>query len=219
VFRFAYLRLGDPEAERLISTISRPADVAYALRFTQPKRRQQSIAARALIRRLLEEASGKPSCCWTIGRGHDGRPRAACDASPVRYDVSISHSRDLVACAIASTGMIGIDVEFIDERRPFRAIAASAFGPGEQREVDDLGAEAFYRIWTLREALGKATSRGLELVTNHIDVLSYTRSDWPDAQWILQHDCILNEYALAIAFCSHKKYPLRWATSARTAAH
>jgi phosphopantetheinyl transferase len=74
----------------------------------------------------------------------------------------------IAACAITNLGTIGIDVEF-RAGRSFPAIAAAAFGPGEQRVVTREGGSAFYRIWSLREALAKARLNGIERLTDGCD--------------------------------------------------
>ena len=66
-------------------------------------------------------------------------------------------------------GDIGVDIEYLGRSRPFRDIADAAFGAGERRSVEAGGAAAFYRIWTLREALAKATGRGLPMVVDQQD--------------------------------------------------
>lgn len=49
------------------------------------------------------------------------------------------------------------------------ALAAKAFGPVERQLVAEGGAAAFYKLWTLREAMGKATGQGLALAADGAD--------------------------------------------------
>lgn len=62
---------------------------------------------------------------------------------------SKSHSRDLVAVAVASTGRVGVDVEF---RTPKRAITRIA----EHLDAPVAEAAAGYRVFTFWEAYFKA---------------------------------------------------------------
>jgi len=70
---------------------------------------------------------------------------------------------------ITDLGQIGIDVERLATKRSISEISAYAFGPREQCAVKTGGSLAFYRIWTLREALAKAKGVGFELITNGRD--------------------------------------------------
>jgi 4'-phosphopantetheinyl transferase len=77
---------------------------------------------------------------------------------------SISHGTGITAVAVTALGPVGVDVE------PFRpmpvlALARRWFAPAEAewvagRAPDEVTA-AFLRIWTLKEAIGKALGTGL----------------------------------------------------------
>jgi hypothetical protein len=76
--------------------------------------------------------------------------------------VSLSHARGLVAVAASRGGPVGVDVE---SRREFEidGMARRWFDPTEvtwlYRQPDPL--DAFLRLWTAKEAVGKALGRGL----------------------------------------------------------
>lgn len=76
--------------------------------------------------------------------------------------VSVSHGHDLVAVAASAAGPIGIDLE---NRRSFEVtgLATRWFDPAElawmAAQPDEV--EAFLRLWTAKEAVGKALGRGL----------------------------------------------------------
>nr|WP_294527549.1 4'-phosphopantetheinyl transferase superfamily protein [uncultured Rhodopila sp.] len=82
---------------------------------------------------------------------------------------SLSHSGDMVACGLARIGRIGIDIERIRIGRRILAISQAAFGPAERAAVEFGGAETFYRVWTLREALAKASGAGSGLLVDRVD--------------------------------------------------
>ena len=48
-------------------------------------------------------------------------------------------------------------------------MAEATFGPLETQRVGRTGERGFYRIWTVREAMGKATGEGLRLVADRLD--------------------------------------------------
>ena len=78
---------------------------------------------------------------------------------------SISHSQNLVACAISLTQTIGLDVEYprLIEKRHFR----SYFSDTEWSNiVADETLHTFYAYWTQKEAILKAGGVGLDYLLN-----------------------------------------------------
>ena len=77
---------------------------------------------------------------------------------------SISHAGDMVACAV-SDEVVGVDIEMIRLERELPMLAKRCLAPDEAATVAELDgmpqAEAFYRGWAIREALGKAAGTGL----------------------------------------------------------
>jgi phosphopantetheinyl transferase len=120
-----------------------------------------------------------------------------------RRVVSLAHSGAMVACATASDGAIGIDVERMDSGRPLLALARAAFGPAETAEVRSGGIAAFYRIWTLREALAKASGNGFELLVNRKDLVAGLaaagRRRIGEREWDLACWTPVEGYAMAFA--------------------
>jgi phosphopantetheinyl transferase len=168
----AFLDTARADADRLITALATAGDHADAVRHSRPLRRRQSLAARVLLRAVLarEDPPG-PGSSWRLLRSPQGHPGAAV-AGTARRVVSLAHSGTIVACATASDGAIGIDVERMDPERPLLALARAAFGPAETAEVRSGGIAAFYRIWTLREALAKASGDGFELLVNGKDLVA-----------------------------------------------
>jgi phosphopantetheinyl transferase len=139
----------------------------------------RSALGRALALHLLAQtASGG----WTIETTERGKPIAR---GEVERHVSISHTGSLVAAAVSSIGPIGIDIERRDKVRDFIGLASAAFGPTEAAAVAAQGAAAFYRIWTVREAISKATGDGLPTVVDRQDRVP---AELPDGKWIFGRD-------------------------------
>lgn len=83
---------------------------------------------------------------------------------------NISHSNDVIVCAITSVGDIGVDIEkisdiniqdFIDQfsQSEYEAIISSS-------NVQ----EQFYRFWTQKEAIVKANGSGLHIPLNSFEI-------------------------------------------------
>ena len=107
--------------------------------------------------------------------------------------VSLSHSGGWVACAITDAGAIGVDIEAHTSGRDFSGIAGAVFGPDEQRQVAAHGASGFYRVWTLKEAMAKASGGGIVEVADRTDRVAkdpkegFWRADIGITSWWLAH--------------------------------
>lgn len=78
--------------------------------------------------------------------------------------LSISHSEDLIVCAVAKEAKIGVDVEKI---KPVKLSLMKAYMDGNawQKIVNAPDPDnMFFYQWTIREAAVKASGRGLEQI-------------------------------------------------------
>lgn len=193
-------------ADRLIEQWARGAD-RHDVAARTPRARYHSLLARAGMRALLFTQIAQSE--WQFradGRGklsaidHSGRPGPA---------ICISHTRGSIACGVGSVGALGIDVE-AHRPRDFQAMAAWGFGPRECAAIAIGGAAAFYRIWTLREAMGKATGEGLALATDRRDrfgsgpALGAWRARIAERDWLLAHIHPRPGISLAVAALSEE---------------
>ena len=132
----------------------------------------------------------------------DARGKPIVRGEPERH-ISISHTGSMIAAAASTIGPIGIDVERHNPARNLGRLANAAYGPLECEAVATHGISAFYRIWTLREAIGKATGDGMSLVMDRIDRLPVVMSDGvlvvADEEWLVAHDTIALGISLALA--------------------
>jgi 4'-phosphopantetheinyl transferase len=158
-------RLGGGAAARLLRGLSAD-EVRAAQAFAFDDDRHTHVAAHALLRRalremldgeeprLVREPLGRPE----LDPAQRGRP-------PLSFN--LTHTRGFAACAIRRGGPVGIDAE--DVRRPIDIdpVAARWFAPAERRLLANLPeaarVDAFFRIWTAKEAILKAAGLGLRL--------------------------------------------------------
>lgn len=126
---------------------------------THPRRRAQFILGRILLRQALRQEFGAIADAWWLDATH-GKPRLAGVGVP---EISLSHSRQLVACAIAPVE-VGLDVEYCRER-DFSTLAERFCHPAELRLFCSLPkadrAVNFYRLWTRHEAAFKLSGGDL----------------------------------------------------------
>ncbi len=133
-----------------------PQEREQADRYQSDLRRQQYIASRAMLRALLADHTGKPASSFELVADDRGKP--LCVDGPA---VSISHSGDIVACAVMDAGQIGIDVEFPGRPRNISGIAERYFSPQEAEWLAARESDHFYQLWVLKEAWLKATGIGI----------------------------------------------------------
>ena len=188
------------QAEMLGETVAGP-DFSESVR----PRARATMAARALLSNMLAGVWGIPPHELEIRSESSGRPYLATKRGHRLPFISLSHSRGWVACAATEIGPVGIDIERQRPGRDHIRISSVAFGPLEQARVTEAGACAFYRIWTLREAVAKACGQGLALATDGRD----RAHDGPDegewattldgTGWALSHRFMERDLSLATA--------------------
>jgi 4'-phosphopantetheinyl transferase len=116
------------------------------------------------------------STCPDCGRTH-GKPRVVPpDGHPANRplpELSISHSGELIAVAVTDGLPVGVDVE---QERDVQVddLARMTLSPGELSAFAEVPAAdrdaAFFTIWSRKEALLKATGRGLSIPMTKVTV-------------------------------------------------
>ena len=144
------LPFGEKEKKRLLS-------------INNSKRKWESLGSLVALWRLMSEC-GHPfyEIPAVISRAPSGKPYFD---SPIAPHFSISHSSGIAAAAMVDRkyGEIGFDIEVIDNKYDFRQIADRYFTDSEKKDFDDAknSAEAFYAVWTAKEAKAKLGGAGL----------------------------------------------------------
>jgi 4'-phosphopantetheinyl transferase len=138
------------------ATAVQPGELERAGRFESELRRQQYVSSRAMLRALLAEHTGRPALSFELSADERGKPE--CAGGPA---VSISHSGDIVVCAVFDGGEVGIDIEFPGRPRNISGIAERYFSAGEAEWLANQPPDRFYMLWVLKEAWLKATGTGI----------------------------------------------------------
>jgi len=165
-------RLEASWAERAATCLS-AAEEARAGKFRFALDRDRWRAGRAWVRHRLAEALGRGPVGLEFVVDERGRPRVA--GAPPGFDCNWSHSGEWIALAVSRDGPVGVDVEVVRADFPAMEVAACFFTPAETAV---LGAVAepvarqrlFFRLWTAKEALMKATGLGVALEPAQIEV-------------------------------------------------
>jgi 4'-phosphopantetheinyl transferase len=148
----AFAESGPDLPQRFLSA----AEFERAEVYKSPQRRNQFLLSRALLRALLERHTGRPAQSFTIRSDERGKPH--CVDGPA---IGISHSRNIVACAVTTDGAIGLDLEFPGRHRDTSAIARRYFSPMEADWLASQPADRFFMLWVLKEAWLKALGTGI----------------------------------------------------------
>lgn len=140
-----------------------------------PKQRCQFLVSTAVLRLVLSKyvPQIKPGD-WEFNRNEHGKPYIANQNSHCSLQFNLSHSKDLIALAIANTA-IGVDVENISRPIDPLPLAKRYFTVDEYNLIRKLSKNAqrnkFLQIWTLKEAYVKACGKGLAHLLNKINFI------------------------------------------------
>ncbi|MDJ0907180.1 MAG: 4'-phosphopantetheinyl transferase superfamily protein [Woeseiaceae bacterium] len=124
--------------------------------FRLPRRQQEYVGGRFLLRSVLTKLTGSGRSSHEILTGANGKP--FCAGGPA---VSIAHSADTIVCAATADGEIGIDVELPPRPRDAARIAKRFFNAEEAEWIAEDPDERFLALWVIKEAWLKATGVGI----------------------------------------------------------
>jgi 4'-phosphopantetheinyl transferase len=119
------------------------------------------VLSRVLRRKLLAECLACPPSALRFGENREGKPHLL---PPTEWDFNVSHAGDFVV-VVAARHPVGVDLEAIREVREMSAIVARYFHRDEAVAWFGVGKkfrqEAFYLLWSAREAAMKCAGLGL----------------------------------------------------------
>lgn len=140
------------------------------------------VAAHTFKRHVLSTYDpARPPGAWRFDHSPLGKPSVA---GGFLHGFNLSHSGACVAVAVGRAD-VGVDIERHRHLEDAQALARLVFHPREQRWWGDQGHSmpAFFRLWTLKEALLKAAGCGFSQPATRV---GWERLDapWPVA-WLL----------------------------------
>ena len=196
--------VSDIASDAVIARWARPDDRAEAARRGNPDAVRRTLLGRALIRALVSDMTGEDGHKFQIRTEGNGKPFLRLPSGNDGPAISVSHSGAVVVAAVTRLGALGIDVEYHRPNRPLESLAAFAFG-AQERAAAAQSSGQFYRIWSLREAMSKATGNGLREAADRTDRVpsgpatgAWTMND-ADGPWLLAHLTPFADYSFAIA--------------------
>ncbi|UZR29298.1 4'-phosphopantetheinyl transferase family protein [Methylococcus mesophilus] len=137
---------------------------ARADRFSLETPKAQFIAARTVLRAVLGQYLGRDPASLEFSIGEYGKP--ALRGTP-GLEFNISHSGGRIMLALARDTPVGVDIEARRRLDHLDTLARRCLAPCEYAELSGLDTDAmtrgFLRLWVRKEALGKASGRGMAL--------------------------------------------------------
>jgi len=133
-----------------------------ANRYYQQKDRERFIISRGALRILLAKYLKTPAADIVFEIGVNKKPFVK-NTNGTELHYNTSHSGDYILIAIAELP-VGVDVENMEPLFPYQDILEHSFNPDEMAYINQSGTplETFYTLWTRKEALLKATAKGID---------------------------------------------------------
>jgi 4'-phosphopantetheinyl transferase len=137
-------------------------------------------AARVALRRILGRYLALAPMQVALETGPNGKPRLAPGGSlDLRFN--LSHSGELALIAVRPGLEVGVDVERRRSDVDGVAVSRHALGQHDHEVLAALGGEqsgeGFFRSWVRREALAKATGRGIVFASTPGEAARFTVRD------------------------------------------
>lgn len=155
-------------------------ELARIARLQRPVDATRSLLGHSLAREMLGDWLHCAPVEVPLHRDPSGRPVLWANGAPCAPFVSIAHSGDTVLAAFNAAGRVGVDVERVQVLSELMELAKSVLRPDELAALAALPREAqleaFYRVWTRKEA----TLKGLGVGLSGLSLLSCCVMDRPD---------------------------------------
>ena len=202
--------LGDDAVGAAAELLS-PDEHAHAQRLRFRDDARDYAVAHALLRRELSRGSTTPPAAWSFDRGAHGKPFVTGHGAAAP-SFSLSHTRGMVACALAPPDVaVGVDVEANHRDLDAARLAERFFAATEAAALSALPEQArrerFYDLWTVKEAVVKAVGLALPPALPQVAVtirsdrdIELTRSpDSADGVWQLELFTPARGFRVAVA--------------------
>lgn len=128
--------------------------------------------ARGTLRVLLGKYLHTAPNVLEIAYGEHGKPHLITPETEIRFNLSHSHGRALIALAVGRE--VGVDIEYVRREVAEEKVARRFFSPAEVAALEGLPPEergaAFFRCWSRKEAYLKARGDGIYYGLHHFTV-------------------------------------------------
>jgi len=177
------LDLGPERLESLLETLN-AEERARAARFYFDLHRNRFIAGRGFLRSVLGRYLGIVPALVEFTYGPRGKPMLSSSSAGISssfagrsmklLQFNLAHCDDLALLAISSQAELGVDVERVRQIPDARELVARFFSPNETASFSKLTQkeqpDAFFNLWTRKEAWLKATGEGIAHLLPEVEV-------------------------------------------------
>jgi 4'-phosphopantetheinyl transferase len=181
----------------------KPEEIARANRYFHAKDRNRYIISRGLLRNILGNYLKQQPAEVEFKIGPNKKPFVVNNGKD-SLQYNISHAGDWILLAISNSD-VGADTEVVDNGFDYEEVIKEYFGSEEITYIkQSTPAERFFTLWTRKEALTKATAKGIDNNLKLIPVLdgihsisSHIISSAND--WLISSFKLNNQYVGSIA--------------------
>ncbi|QHV96577.1 4'-phosphopantetheinyl transferase family protein [Spirosoma endbachense] len=180
-----------------------PNERERAARFRRKEDHNRFVVGRIMTKVVVSKFTHRDLADIRLVPGVNSKPELA---GIPDLQINLSHSGSWIVLAISSES-VGVDIEKMVSDFPFEDIVSNSFSEKEQRSVESNRnpRAAFYRLWTRKEALSKATAKGMDDDFSLIPSLDGEHCIEAgiiggDGFWALTSFTIADDYPAAIAY-------------------
>jgi len=152
-------------AEKDLELLVSPAEQDRSRMFARSTDRRRYLSARGALRKILAGYLQASPSSIAISYSASGKPFLhGVSAPPGQLHFNVSHDADTAVVAVSNGLKVGVDVERIRALPGRDEILADFFSGAEQdfvRSRGNGGDDAFFQVWTRREASSKAVGTRL----------------------------------------------------------
>ncbi|MHB1221460.1 MAG: 4'-phosphopantetheinyl transferase family protein [Gammaproteobacteria bacterium] len=191
-----------PKQERSLRALLSEDECERADRFRFATHKQRFITARATLRKILGTYLGVNPKEISFAYTEYNKPYLLTPKTSLTFNVS--HSNNIAVYVISSEASVGIDIEKTQSTyNP--DLAKRFFSVEENAALSELTAEEqiteFYRLWSRKEALVKASGKGLTMPLNSFSVVmkDTTSIKFEEKDWYLAPITLQAGYQITVA--------------------
>jgi 4'-phosphopantetheinyl transferase len=142
-----------------------PSEQERSAKFHFERDRRSFVVRRSLLRAILGVYLKIEAVQVPLVYEQWGKPKLAAREGTPPLHFNFSHSRGLAVCAVSGFGVVGVDVEKLRPMPEMAEISATFCSPPENAQIKaapaEMQVEAFFGVWTRKEAFLKANGQGL----------------------------------------------------------
>lgn len=169
----SFLNLHQARLKHLYPLLS-AAEKERSEHFKHYKQRKNYIASHGFLHTALGHYINTPANEIEFSHGEQGKPSIIDEKNSENIQFNLSHSGSLAILAICKNHQLGVDIECTDRKANWPGIARRFFTENEQQDFfqldEKLQEDAFYKVWTRKEAHMKVTGKGLSLPPRQFEI-------------------------------------------------